>query len=101
MILITSLKKQRFRNDQPTSELYSIQSWINPEKIVSIVPTKTSIQDFVNNIDYMATGSKVTMTNNSRLTSDLSPSELIDLINSCYEHDVWVKKSIGGTTPTE
>ena len=101
MILITSLKKQRFKNDQPTSELYSIQSWINPEKIVSIVPTKTSIQDFVNNIDYVATGSKITMSNNSRLTSDLSPREVIELINSCYEHDVWHTKSIRGTTPTE
>jgi len=84
MIKITSLKKQRFNNDQPTSELYSIQSWINPDKIVSIVPTKTSIQDFVNNVDYKAVGSKITFSNGSRLTSNESPRELAQRINDCF-----------------
>ena len=51
MIYIKSLKKQRFRDDKPTNELYSVESYINPEKIVSIVPTKTSIYDDGNNID--------------------------------------------------
>ena len=68
MILITSLKKQRFKNDQPTSELYSIQSWVNPDKMVSIVPTKTSIYDYDNGIDYYDEGSKITFSNGSRLT---------------------------------
>ena len=101
MILIKSLKKQRFKNDQPTNELYSVEAYINPEKIISIVPTKTSIYDYDNGIDYYATGSMITLSGNKRLTSDQSPTEIIDLINSCYEHDVWIKNSIGGTTPTE
>ena len=49
--------KQRFKNDQPTNELYSVEAYINPEKIISIVPTKTSIYDYDNGIDYYATGS--------------------------------------------
>jgi lipopolysaccharide export system protein LptA len=100
MIYIKSLKKQRFRDDKPTNELYSVESYINPEKIVSIVPTKTSIYDDGNNIDYVATGSKITMSNNSRLTSDKSPKQIVDLINSCYEHDTWHTNSIGGSTTT-
>lgn len=84
MILITSLKKQRYKNDNPTDELYSIQSWVNPDKIVSIVPTKTSIYDFVNDIDYEAVGSKITLTNGSRLTSDETPKELVQRINDCF-----------------
>lgn len=84
MILITSLKKQRFKNDQPTDELYSIQSWVNPDKIVSIVPTKTSIYDYDNDIDYYAEGSKITFSNGTRLTSDQTPKELVALIDECY-----------------
>ena len=100
MILITSLKKQRFKNDQPTSELYSIQSWINPDMIVSIVPTKTSIYDNANGIDYIASGSKITMSNNAKLTAEKSPKQIIELINSCYDHDTWHTNSIGGSTTT-
>lgn len=84
MIKITSLKKQRFKNDQPTTELYCIESWVNPDMIVSIVPTKTSISDFVNNIDYYAEGSKISLSNGMRLTSDKTPKELVALIDECY-----------------
>ena len=98
MIYIKSLKKQRFKDNQPTNELYYVESYINPDKIISIVPTRTSIYDNANGIDYIASGSKITMSNNSRLTSDQSPREVIDLINSCYKHDVWHTKSIGDTT---
>lgn len=84
MILITSLKKQRFKDDKPTSELYSIQSWVNPDKMVSIVPTKTSIYDSVNEIRYYAEGSKITFSNGSRLTSDETPKELVQKINDCF-----------------
>jgi hypothetical protein len=86
MIKITSLKKQRFQDDKPTSKLYSVESWINPDNIVSIVPTKTSIYDYDNGIDYVAQGSKVTMSNGNRLTSDMTPAELVALIDECYTH---------------
>ena len=84
MILITSLKKQSYKNDKPTETLYNTQAWVNPDKILTIMPTKTSIYDYENGIDYQATGSKITMANGSKLTCELSPKEVIELIDSCY-----------------
>lgn len=80
MIKITSLKKQGFSNGQPTSELYTIESYINPANIISIMPTKTSIKDYANNIDYYAEGSKIKMSDGLTLTCDESPEKLAGLI---------------------
>jgi hypothetical protein len=100
MIYIKSLKKQRFKDNQPTDELYYVESYINPDMIISIVPTKTSIYDNANGIDYIASGSKITMSNNAKLTAEKSPKQIIELINSCYDHDTWHTNSIGGSTTT-
>ena len=85
MILITSLKKQRYKGGKPTSELYDISSYVNPDHIKSLAPTKTSIVDEYNNIDYHATGSRINMMDGSTLTANISPKEIVKLINECYE----------------
>lgn len=82
MIYIKSLKKQRFKDNQPTSELYHVESYINPEMIISIVPTRTSIYDFANGVDYIASGSVITMSNNAKITAEKTPNEIIEAIYS-------------------
>ena len=84
MIQITSFKKQKWEDGTPTNELYTVSSWINPDNIVSILSTKTSISDTGNNIDYYAEGSKINMIDGSTLIADISPKELVELIDSCY-----------------
>jgi hypothetical protein len=79
MIKITSFKKQEWVNGTPTSNMYSVSAYINPNKIVSIAPTKTSISNHF--VEYSARGSKIIMDDGSTLTSDLEPKELIQLIN--------------------
>lgn len=79
MIKITSFKKQEWVDGSPTTNLYSVSAYINPKKIISISPTKTSISNSF--LDYSAKGSKITMDNGSTLTSDVEPKELIQLIN--------------------
>jgi hypothetical protein len=39
MILITSLKKQSYKDDKPTEHLYTTQAWVNPDKILTIMTT--------------------------------------------------------------
>jgi hypothetical protein len=85
MIQITSFKKQKWVDGTPTDELYTVSSWINPDNIVSILSTKTSISDTGNNIDYYAEGSKINMVDGATLIADINPKELVELIDSCFE----------------
>jgi hypothetical protein len=72
MIKIKSFKKQRYVDGRPTGETYQIESLINPKQIVFITSTKTSIPS----LNYEDYGSKITMTDGSVLTSEMSPEEI-------------------------
>ncbi len=85
MILITSLKKQRWVGGKPTEELYDISSYVNPDHIKSLAPTKTSIIDERFNLNYHAVGSRINMMDGSTLTANISPKEIVKLIDKCYE----------------
>lgn len=83
-VYIRSIPRAEYKNDKPTGRTYYNEAWVNVDQIISITPTKSSINlpELLLEEEYV--GSKILLSNGTIITSQLLPKELVSEITNNY-----------------